>query len=126
VNIYKFDGLICTDVKIIYNEKEKVLKNVVIDTGAAETIFNSLSVNDIGLNPEYIDEFCYTYGIGGEIPYFKKQIDSIFIDSFEFRNIVVDFGEIDSTAEISGIIGLNFLEKMRTVIDVEIPKVYLK
>lgn len=37
LNIYKFDGLICTDIKITFNSKEKVLKNAVIDTGAAET-----------------------------------------------------------------------------------------
>jgi hypothetical protein len=126
LNIYKFDGLICTDIKITFNSKEKVLKNAVIDTGAAETIINSISVKDIGLKPEYVDDVCYTYGIGGEIPYFKKQVDSILIDSFEFKNITLDFGEIDYTGEVSAVIGLNLLEKMRAVIDVEIPEIILK
>lgn len=53
-------------------------------------------------------------------------MDSIFIDPFEFGNIIVDFGEIDYTGEVSAVIGLNFLEKMRAVIDVEIPDVNLK
>lgn len=112
--------------KIAYNGKEKVLKNAVIDTGAAETIVNSLNVMNIGLKPEYIDDVCFTYGIGGEIPYFKKQVDSISVDDFEFKNIIVDFGEIDYTGEVSAVIGLNFLEKMRAVIDVEIPQIALK
>ena len=126
MNIYKFDGLICTDIRVVYNGEGKVLKNAVVDTGAAETLVNSLNVRDIGLKPEYIDDVCFTYGIGGEIPYFKKQIDSISIDSFEFKNIIVDFGEIDYTGEVSAVIGLNFLEKMRAVIDVAIPEINLR
>jgi len=78
------------------------------------------------LKPEYVDDVCYTYGIGGEIPYFKKQVESILIDSFEFNNITLDFGEIDYTGEVSAVIGLNLLEKMRAVIDVEIPEIILK
>jgi len=126
VKIYKFDGLICTDMKIIFNGNEKTLKNAVIDTGAAETIVNSVCVKDIGLKPEFIDDFCYTYGIGGEIPYFKKQVKSVSIDSFEFQKVLVDFGEIDYTGEVSGVVGLDFLEKMKAIIDVEIPEIRLK
>lgn len=111
MRIYKFDGLICTDIKISFKGKEKSLKNAVIDTGAAETIINSVCVKDIGLKPEYIDDVCYTYGIGGEIPYFQKHVDSILVDSFEFQNVLVDFGEIDYTGEVSAVVGIDFLEK---------------
>lgn len=41
MNIYKFDKLICTDITINFRDKEKFLKNVVIDTGAAQSIINS-------------------------------------------------------------------------------------
>ncbi len=34
MKVYQYDGLICTEIKIIYNNKEKVIDNVVIDTGA--------------------------------------------------------------------------------------------
>lgn len=126
MNIYKFEGLICTDIKVIFRGNKKTLKNAVIDTGAAESIINSVCVKDIGIIPEYLDEFCLTYGIGGEMPYFKKEIDSLSVDSEEFKDIIIDFGEIDPSAEISAIIGINLLEKMRTVIDVEIPEINLK
>lgn len=126
MKIYKFVGLICTDLKITFRGRQKILKNAVIDTGAAETIINSKCVKDLGIKPEYIDDVCFTYGIGGELPYFKKEIDLLVIDSEEFRNITVDFGEIDSSCDVSAVIGLNLLEKIRAVIDVEIPKITLK
>lgn len=126
MKIYKFVGLLCTDLKITFRGRQKVLNNAVIDTGAAETIINSRCVKDLGIKPEYIDEFCITYGIGGEIPYFKKEIDLLVIDSEEFRNIIVDFGDIDPSCEVSAVIGLNLLEKIRAVIDVEIPEIILK
>lgn len=34
MNTYNFDRLICTDITISFRGKEKVLKNVVVDTGA--------------------------------------------------------------------------------------------
>lgn len=54
MNIYKFEGLICTDIKIAFRGQQKILKNAVIDTGAAETIINSVCVKDLGIKPEYI------------------------------------------------------------------------
>ncbi len=126
MNIYKFDRLICTDIAICFRGKEKVLKNVVIDTGAAQSIINSLAVEDIGILPEYISEISTTFGIGGEMAFFTKIIDSFRIAGVEFNAIELDFGEIDSKGELMGLIGLDILEKLRAVIDVEIPLVFEK
>ena len=125
MNIYKFDRLICTDITISFRGK-KVLKNVVIDTGAAQSIINSLAVEDINISPEYIGEISTTYGIGGEMVFFPKVIDCFIIADTEFKNIEMDFGEIDSKGELMGLIGMDLLEKLRAVIDVEIPMVYEK
>jgi len=46
MNIYKYDGLICTDVEVTFEGKTKILKNVVIDTGAVQSIMNSLAVEE--------------------------------------------------------------------------------
>ena len=35
---YTFDGHICTDIEINFNGKSKILHNIVIDTGAVQSI----------------------------------------------------------------------------------------
>src|SRR3989339_406889 len=118
MNIYKFDNLICTDIVINFRGKEKLLKNVVIDTGAAQSIINSVSVESIDILAEYFGELSTTWGIGGEMAFFTKTIDSIKIADIEFTMLEIDFGEIDSKGELTGLIGIDLLEKMRAVIDI--------
>jgi hypothetical protein len=126
MNTYKFDRLICTDIIISFRGKEKVLKNVVVDAGAAQSIINSLAVEDIDIIPEYVGELSTTFGIGGEMTFFTKTVDNFKVADIEFASLELDFGEIDSKGELMGLIGLDILDKLRAVIDVEIPLVYEK
>lgn len=124
--LYLFDGLICTDVEVHFEGQMKLLKNVVIDTGAVQSILNHSFVIDIGINPKFVDEFRMTYGIGGEMAYFCRKIDKIKIGDFEFADFDIDFGDIDPNGEIQGLIGLDVLKSMRAVIDIEIPELLCK
>ncbi len=126
MKVYHYDGLICTEIKIIFNNKEKVIDNVVIDTGAVQSIINSNFVEDMELYPEMNDIIGTTRGIGGEIKFFQKSIDKLYIGDSTFANIRLDFGNIDPKNEIKGLIGLDFLKIIKSVIDVEIPWVYEK
>lgn len=126
MQIYIYDALICTDLKISFKGKSKVLKNVVIDTGAAQSILNSALVEELGIVPSTSDRILKTKGIGGQIKFFYRLVDSIEIGGVAFENLEMDFGDIDPKGEISGLIGLDLLGKLRTVIDVEIPVVYEK
>ncbi len=49
MQVYIYDMMICTDLTIAFNGKSKVLKNVVIDTGAAQSILNSACVEEVVL-----------------------------------------------------------------------------
>ncbi|NJD03911.1 MAG: hypothetical protein FIA99_15240 [Ruminiclostridium sp.] len=66
-------GHICTNLEITYNRNSIVLRNIVIDTGAVQSIINSEFVSEIGIKAEYIDEFMKTYGIGGEMLFFVER-----------------------------------------------------
>lgn len=123
---YTSNGHICTDIEIFFNGKCKTLQNVVIDTGAVQSILNSEFVSDIGIKAEYVDEFMKTHGIGGEMLFFCRKIEKLKIGNLEFTNIDVDFGEIDPSSDIQGLIGLDLLKLIRAVIDVEIPEITLK
>ena len=82
MNIYKFDGLICTDIAINFRDKEKILKNVVIDTGAVQSIINASSVSNINIEPETLEELKTTHGIGGEMFFFQRLLIQL-----KFQNV---------------------------------------
>ena len=68
------NGLIFTTIGIRYKGKYKTLKNVVIDTGAAESIISPDAVDD-GIFAESEDRIISYYGVGGSLHNaFVKQI----------------------------------------------------
>ena len=126
MQVYTYDMLICTDIVISFNGVSKVLKNVAVDTGAAQSILNSRFVEDIGIVPSTSDKVLKTRGVGGEMKFFCKTIDKIRIGNIILENHEMDFGNIDPNGEIFGLIGMDILKEIRAVIDVEIPSIGLK
>ncbi len=43
------DGLLFTSIEIFYRGKMKKIENIVIDTGASQTLISQDSVDDIGI-----------------------------------------------------------------------------
>ncbi|MGV8984396.1 aspartyl protease family protein [Clostridium sp.] len=90
----------CTSVKIYYNGNTKIINNVVIDTGAVESILSSKAVHEIGIKVSSTDKNAVTRGAGGaKIRYFYKTIDEIEIGSVIFQDIKMDFGNIDPSGK---------------------------
>ena len=63
-------------MEIFFRGKAIVIDNIVIDTGAAETILSPDVVEEIYLFAE-LDDFVHSfYGVGGSMHnYFSKQVD---------------------------------------------------
>jgi hypothetical protein len=72
-------GLLFTSVEIIYKGKTKVVENVVIDTGASQSLISQDSVSEIGIKVESEDEIVTTYGIGGKEHAFVKHDKCVWI-----------------------------------------------
>lgn len=112
------DGLLFTDIEIIYKGKSKVIENVVVDTGAAGSIISPDVVDELGIYAELNDKIMEYYGVGGSTHIaFIKNIDGIKIGSENINNIEIDFGIIDQSGEINGLIGLDILMKVKAIID---------
>jgi len=127
LNTYLHDRLICTSIFIRYKGSTKVIDNVAIDTGAVESILSTTVVKEIGLRAEATDKTAVTRGAGGsKMRYFYKMVDEIEIGSKRFINIKMDFGNIDPSGAINGLVGLDLLSQLHAVIDIDIPIVYLK
>ena len=127
LNTYLNDGLICTSLCISNKGSTKIIDNVAIDTGAVESILSSNVVKQIGLRAEAKDKTAVTRGAGGsKMRYFYKIVDEIEMGNRRFTNIKMDFGNIDPSGVINGLIGLDLLSQLHAVIDIDIPIVYLK
>lgn len=114
------DGLLFTSVKIIFQGKEKIIKNVIIDTGAAESIISPDVVEDIGIEAKISDSVNSFYGVGGDLhTFFSKEVDSVEIEGNRINNVKMDFGIIDPTEGINGLLGLDLLIKLHAVIDLK-------
>ena len=114
------DGLIFTEIKLNFRGKTKIIENVVIDTGAAETIISPDAVNDLGIYAELNDKVNSFYGVGGSLHnFFSKNVDILGMDTFELKDVKLDFGIIDPRGEINGLIGLDLLIKAGAIIDLK-------
>ncbi|KJR45476.1 hypothetical protein UF75_4152 [Desulfosporosinus sp. I2] len=61
------DGLLFTSIQLSFRGNTKVIENIVIDTGAAETIISPDAVEDIGIFAELEDNVNSFYGVGGSL-----------------------------------------------------------
>lgn len=112
------DGLIFTSIHITYKGIIKEINNIVIDTGAAETIISPDIVEDIGIIAEGNDEINSFYGVGGSMHYFfSKEIDIVSLGEFDFNKAKIDFGVIDPKGYINGLLGIDLLMKAKAIID---------
>lgn len=112
------DGLLFTAIEIVYKGKSKVIENVVVDTGAAGSIISPDVVDELGIYAELNDKIMEYYGVGGSTHIaFIKKIDSIIIGNQRINNIDIDFGLIDQSGEINGLIGLDILMEVGAIID---------
>lgn len=114
------DGLLFTSIRITYKNNYKIIDNVIIDTGAAETIISTDVVSDIGIYTELGDKITVFYGVGGsEHTSFSKIVAEVELGNKILNNCKVDFGIVDSYGEINGLIGLDILIKLGAIIDLK-------
>ena len=120
MRIHLEKGLLLTSIEISYKGISKVVENVVIDTGAAETIISPDIVEDIGIMAELNDTVNSFYGVGGSIHnFFSKKVDEINIDDISLMEIKLDFGVIDPKGYINGLLGLDLLIKLGAILDLK-------
>lgn len=112
------DGLLFTSIQISFRGSTKVIENIVIDTGAAETIISPDAVEDIGIFAELEDSVNSFYGVGGSLHnFFTKNVVKVKLGEASFEEVKMDFGVIDPQGYINGLLGLDLLMKLGAVID---------
>lgn len=114
------DGLLFTSIQISFCGSTKVIENMVIDTGAVESIISLDAVEEIGIFAEPEDSVNSFYGVGGSLhSFFSKNVDEITLGHIILNETKMDFGVIDPKGDINGLLGLDLLMKLGAVIDLK-------
>ena len=111
-------GLLFTSIGISFRGNSKIIHNIVIDTGAAESIISPDVVEDIEIFAEQEDSINSFYAAGGSLHnYFSKKVQEVSLGKVGLNDVRMDFGVIDPKGYINGLLGLDLLMKIGAVID---------
>ena len=81
-----WNGLLFTSISLTFRGSTLIIDNIVVDTGAAETLLSPDAVEEIGLIAELGDNISSFYGVGGSFHNaFSKQVDRIGLGTVELK-----------------------------------------
>jgi hypothetical protein len=103
-------GLPFIEVVICYHGEELHLRNVLLDTGSAGTIFSADVVDAIGVKIEPGDFLNKIRGVGGVEVVYSKQLDYVQVGEANLEGFEVEIGEMNYGMEIDGIIGFDYIK----------------
>lgn len=126
MNIKMIDGLPTVEVRINYNNKEKILRNVLIDTGSSNTIIDVDSVEDIGLVIDPLKgKVRRMYGVGGESELcFEQNVENLIVGEYLLNNFTLQLGMTKENYGFECILGADFMVENKAVLDFE--KLFIK
>ncbi|MBC8081372.1 MAG: clan AA aspartic protease [Gorillibacterium sp.] len=110
-------GLPFVQVMICYHGEELCLRNILLDTGSAGTIFSADVVDAIGVKIEPGDFLNKIRGVGGIEVVYSKQFDFIRAGEISLEGFEVEIGEMNYGMEIDGILGFDFIRSAGLVIN---------
>ena len=114
------DGLLFTSISLAFRGSTSIIDDVVIDTGAAETLLSPDAVEKIGLVAEMGDKISSFYRVGGSFHNsFSKHVDKIVLGAVGLEDVKVNFGVIDPSGRINGLLGLDLLMEIGAIIDLK-------
>lgn len=113
------DGLLLTDLKLIFRGKSLSLNRVLVDTGSGGTIISTDLAQSIDLIPEVDDTIYRISGVGGSEFVFSKMVDTIKIGEAEATDFPLEIGAMNYDFDLDGIVGLDLLKEMKANINLE-------
>ncbi|MFD0696490.1 retropepsin-like aspartic protease [Paenibacillus sp. GCM10027628] len=96
------------------------MKNILLDTGSAGTIFSADIVGEIGVRVEPGDILNKIRGVGGVEIVYLNWFDFVRVGEFSWM-FEVEIGEMDYDMLIDGTLGFDFIQSAGSVIDSKEP-----
>lgn len=120
------DGLPYVSVNLLFQEQTLTLHKVVIDTGAATTLFRTEDLQQIGITYAMDDIVEQVRGVGGVETVVVKQLDLLQVGDLQLANFPVDMGAMAYGFDIDGLLGFDFLQQTSALIDLDAMEVRAK
>lgn len=118
--LYFKEGLLYVSILLRHGEKEIIVDDVIVDTGASHTIILSDYLAELDVELSDTDELVKSSGYGGMIcGAVRKKMDRMEVGDMAKEDMKIDFGVIDPYDRINGLLGLDFLKSARAVIDLD-------
>jgi predicted aspartyl protease len=108
--------IIVKDVNII-GPDSSIEIDLILDTGSVFTVISWHILKMIRFDPATISERIEVVTANGTVEAPMLMVDKIVIDDIEAQNIEVICHDIPDLTGVRGVLGLNFLQYFRTVID---------
>lgn len=124
MNLEYVDGLLFSSITIVHHGNSITITDVVVDTGAAESVISIDAVETLFRSYEPEDQIRFMVGIGGREASIRRKIDRVLFDTFSVSDFHIDFGKIGEYPGINGLIGLDILIPGRFIIDLSSLQLY--
>jgi hypothetical protein len=111
------DGLPFVTVRLRHGDLEVELRDVVLDTGSAGTVFSTEDLAAIGLVYEPEDPIHRIHGVGGSEFAFLKRVDLVSVGTRGVQDFGVEVSAMDYGFDLGGILGTDFLVAVGAVIN---------
>ena len=113
------DGLLFTDMELIFRGQSLWLKRVLVDIGSGGTIISTDLAESIGIIAEEDDMIYRISSVGGSEFVFSKKVGSIKIGETVTRDFPLEVGAMNYGFDLDGIIGLDFLQQIKAIINID-------
>ena len=97
--------------------KEAEFNTVLLDTGSAGCVFSVDVLSDAGIEPPPEALIRRIVGIGGEEFVVDIPVDNLSVGDLQTNNFTIEAGNLDYGFHFEAIIGFDFLQQTRAVID---------
>lgn len=112
------DHLPLVSVEIDYNGRNKIFRNVLLDTGCSSTILDTDLCEEIGLLLDLENAITRKmYGIGGTEICIEQKVSGMVIDKFQLNDFTLQLGDVREMHGFDGIIGSDFFSSNKLIID---------
>lgn len=115
------NGLPIVPLVLTYNHKSIILNNVLLDTGCATTIFDTDSVEPIGLDPDFINgKAVRMYGVGGQSELcYQQNVQHLKINHILLESFTIQLGLTKEPYGFDAILGVDIFSSFGLKIDFE-------
>jgi hypothetical protein len=117
MNIRLWHGLPFVQVELEHHGAMTILETVLLDTGSAGTVFNTVRLREMGIGFLPGDPIHKIRGVGGSEFVFSKSLERISVFDLELRDFDVEVSPMKYGIEMDGILGLDFLTQTQAIID---------